>query len=338
MSEEEEGDASPYEDDSDYGSELSSDDEKCAIDATLFEWPESFDHEARQMLRKDLKKRGLEEETFLYGAPFPELKAAKYEAAGANIGELRAAVEEAKQDKIDVEDSDDEESSEEDEEEYEEGMMEHASYELGIMVEALRTTERELVEQRAALDDDGETLEEVEQRIEAAYALLNKGVAIRNAAQNAKDRLEDLVEDPTPALVRMRAVLSAIRELGPDGALGPPVKEVTPYGEMQELTRALEEDIAAATEGDDDLIEYDRGLAEVQQIRVEQAKTDFVFSEINFERFLREVAQGFKTRLNFTPEAIRMLQTAAEQHMLERFQHANEMAMATGRVEVTGLQ
>jgi histone H3/H4 len=65
----------------------------------------------------------------------------------------------------------------------------------------------------------------------------------------------------------------------------------------------------------------------LEDIRVAQADTRFAFEIIPFSNFVREVIQDFRTFFPITAEAMEVLQTCAEAHVLEVIRDAYSVAI-----------
>ena len=66
------------------------------------------------------------------------------------------------------------------------------------------------------------------------------------------------------------------------------------------------------------------------QIQAAKESTDLVLNSRAFNRLLREIALDFSGDIRFEREAAEVIQTAAEDHIITLFDHANEIAVGTG--------
>jgi len=72
----------------------------------------------------------------------------------------------------------------------------------------------------------------------------------------------------------------------------------------------------------------------IQAVRDAQKSTMLMLDCEVFERLTREIAQDYRTDLDFTREAVLALQSACEGHMVRLFQDANMSAIHTGRIAI----
>jgi len=71
-----------------------------------------------------------------------------------------------------------------------------------------------------------------------------------------------------------------------------------------------------------------RSLAEIIK---EQHCTDLIIPELNFTRLVREIGAEFSSNLEWEPEAIKAIQTAAEDYMVTLFEDTNKVAIHSKR-------
>lgn len=68
----------------------------------------------------------------------------------------------------------------------------------------------------------------------------------------------------------------------------------------------------------------------ISEIKEEQEKTDLIVNPKAHEMLVREIAQDFKTDLEFEPEALEMIQAISEAYLIEHFEKSNMMAVHGG--------
>jgi len=77
---------------------------------------------------------------------------------------------------------------------------------------------------------------------------------------------------------------------------------------------------------------WHKGTSSLAAMRKTQKQTTcHNFSKVPFERLIREVAQDFKTDLQFAPEAVDMIQSDAEAYLLDLLQSAAYIVIAAKR-------
>ena len=59
--------------------------------------------------------------------------------------------------------------------------------------------------------------------------------------------------------------------------------------------------------------------------------TKLLFPKIPFQRLVREVGQNFRTDLRFSEDSMLIIQSAAEHHLIQLYNKANNAASHTGR-------
>lgn len=67
------------------------------------------------------------------------------------------------------------------------------------------------------------------------------------------------------------------------------------------------------------------------EIILEQKRTDNIIPEINIRTFIKEISQHYKTDIEFTKTAFDMIQTAAENYIIDMFQKSNLIAVNSFR-------
>ena len=79
---------------------------------------------------------------------------------------------------------------------------------------------------------------------------------------------------------------------------------------------------------------YRPGTVALREIRRYQKSTELLFRKLPFQRFVREVAQDYKTDLRFQGSAVLALQTAAEDYLVGLFEETNLAAIHAKRVTI----
>ena len=79
---------------------------------------------------------------------------------------------------------------------------------------------------------------------------------------------------------------------------------------------------------------YRAGTAALRDIRHFQKSTALLFRKLPFQRLVREIAQDFKTDLQFQSAAILCLQEASEAYLVGLFEDTNLCAIHTKRVTI----
>ena len=79
---------------------------------------------------------------------------------------------------------------------------------------------------------------------------------------------------------------------------------------------------------------YRPGTVALREIRRFQKNTDLLIRKLPFQRFLREVAQDFKSDLRFQSCAIQALQEASEAYLVSLFEDTNLCAIHAKRVTI----
>lgn len=73
------------------------------------------------------------------------------------------------------------------------------------------------------------------------------------------------------------------------------------------------------------------GTKALREIRKQQKNTDLLIPKAPFQRLVRELTLSFRSDLRFEQDALLCIQEAAEAHLLNMFQHSNNLAIHTGR-------
>ena len=73
------------------------------------------------------------------------------------------------------------------------------------------------------------------------------------------------------------------------------------------------------------------GTKALREIRKQQKNTDLLIPKAPFQRLVRELSLSFRSDLRFEQDALLCIQEAAEAHLLNMFQHSNNLAIHTGR-------
>jgi histone H3 len=79
---------------------------------------------------------------------------------------------------------------------------------------------------------------------------------------------------------------------------------------------------------------YRPGTVALREIRRFQKNTQLLIRKLPFQRFVREVAQDFKSDLRFQSWAIQALQEAAEAYLVSLFEDTNLCAIHAKRVTI----
>ena len=79
---------------------------------------------------------------------------------------------------------------------------------------------------------------------------------------------------------------------------------------------------------------YRPGTVALREIRRYQKSTELLFRKLPFQRFVREVAQDYKTDLRFQGSAVLALQEAAEAYLVGLFEDCNLCAIHAKRVTI----
>ena len=79
---------------------------------------------------------------------------------------------------------------------------------------------------------------------------------------------------------------------------------------------------------------YRPGTVALREIRRYQKSSDLLVRKLPFQRFVREVAQDFKTECRFQSTAMLALQEAAEAYHVGLFEDANLCAIHAKRVTI----
>ena len=79
---------------------------------------------------------------------------------------------------------------------------------------------------------------------------------------------------------------------------------------------------------------YRPGTVALREIKKYQRSTNLLLAKGPFARLVREIAQDFKNDLRFQKSALRTLQLAAEQYLVEMFEYANLEAIHAKRVTI----
>ena len=76
------------------------------------------------------------------------------------------------------------------------------------------------------------------------------------------------------------------------------------------------------------------GTVALREIRKYQKGSELLIRKLPFQRFVREIAQGFKTDLRFQGSALAALQEASEAYLVALFEDANLAAIHAKRVTI----
>jgi len=79
---------------------------------------------------------------------------------------------------------------------------------------------------------------------------------------------------------------------------------------------------------------YHPGTVALREIRKYQKSTTLLIRRLPFQRYVREVAQDYKTDLRFQASAILALQEATEAYMVKLFEQSNLCAIHAKRVTI----
>lgn len=74
------------------------------------------------------------------------------------------------------------------------------------------------------------------------------------------------------------------------------------------------------------------GVAALKEIRLQQKQTTLLIPMARFDRVVREIAQDMKPDVRFTPNALRALQTAAEDYIVKLFEQSQSAAIHGKRI------
>jgi len=76
------------------------------------------------------------------------------------------------------------------------------------------------------------------------------------------------------------------------------------------------------------------GTVALREIRKYQKRTELLIRKLPFQRLVREIANDFKTDLNFQSQAILALQEASEAYLVGLFEDTNLCAIHAKRVTI----
>ena len=76
------------------------------------------------------------------------------------------------------------------------------------------------------------------------------------------------------------------------------------------------------------------GTVALREIRRYQKSTDLLIRKLPFQRFVREIAQDYKTDMRFQASALAALQEAAEAYLVGLFEDTNLAALHAKRVTI----
>lgn len=79
---------------------------------------------------------------------------------------------------------------------------------------------------------------------------------------------------------------------------------------------------------------FHAGTVALREIRKYQKSTDLLIRKLPFQRFVREIAQDYKTDLRFQSSAILALQESTESYLTGLFEDANLNAIHAKRVTI----
>ena len=79
---------------------------------------------------------------------------------------------------------------------------------------------------------------------------------------------------------------------------------------------------------------YRPGVQALKEIRKYQKSTELLIRKLPFQRFVREIAQDFKSDLRFQSTAVLALQEAAEAYLVGLFEDTNICALHAKRVTI----
>jgi histone H3 len=79
---------------------------------------------------------------------------------------------------------------------------------------------------------------------------------------------------------------------------------------------------------------YRPGTVALREIRKYQKSTELLIRRLPFQRFVREIAQDFKTDLRFQSAAVGVMQEIAEAYLVGLFEDANLCAIHAKRVTI----
>lgn len=77
------------------------------------------------------------------------------------------------------------------------------------------------------------------------------------------------------------------------------------------------------------------GTVALRNIRRYQKSTDLLLRRLPFERFARETAQNYVADSRMSRSFVRLLQNAAEKHLVTLAENSNLLAIHAGRTTVT---
>ena len=80
--------------------------------------------------------------------------------------------------------------------------------------------------------------------------------------------------------------------------------------------------------------QYRAGTVALKDIRHYQGSTALLIRKLPFQRLVREIAQDFKTDLQFQSAAVMCLQEASEAYLVKLFDDANLCAIHAGQVTI----
>ena len=106
------------------------------------------------------------------------------------------------------------------------------------------------------------------------------------------------------------------------------------YDEHSLKLRAVRPDVFPGGNQYDAVLKYLQELQAIDEIKVEQLRTDTVFDPNAFELLVREVGQDFGKDLKWEPEAFRALQVAAEAHLVDLYGDINRAGIHADRTHI----
>ena len=85
-----------------------------------------------------------------------------------------------------------------------------------------------------------------------------------------------------------------------------------------------ETESASSTDGAKKQHRYKPGTVALREIRKEQKSTELLIRKEPFSRLVRELSQDFMTDVSFKPEAVKLLQEAAEEYLKKLFKDTTD--------------
>jgi histone H3 len=138
-----------------------------------------------------------------------------------------------------------------------------------------------------------------------------------------KEELEDNPSEEEPA-----------SESSSEEDIGEEETEAEAETDIEEVTLNLQEIKLQPTTKIRKPHRFKSGTVALRKIRKYQKTTNLLIPKLNFQRLVREIAQGYKEDLRFSKDAIEALQWDAEDYLISLFEDTNLCAIHTGRTTI----